>query len=597
MRTWHYLRENKRNTIPKNILFLDSETRWTEENGHTIHQAYMIYACLCRLKNGSDTEYGEQWMFFDTGADLWEWVDALVKRSRNLSVVASNVLFDFAATGGFRELPKYGWTHSFDVSAGMRFILKLKSGQRYMTLLSSQNWIPYSVSKLGEMLGLEKESVDFENTPYNEIREYCRRDVEILKNAVLEYIRFVRRHDLGNFAYTISGQALNAYRHRFMGGKILIHNSEFAADLERACYFGGRNEVYKLGPAEADTVVSLDINSMYPHVMKENEYPTIYKNYLVDPTLKYVKNALKTRCMVAEIEVDTETPVYAKKIDGRTCFPVGRFRANVCTQGLMHAIRSGEVVKIYRAAEYEKAPIFTAYINFFYALKQRYDMSGEKIWYRITKLFMNSLYGKFGQQYDNEIFSDTCNPELLYRDICYDNVTKERFIEQALFGRKTRVAGKQDSQVTFTAIAAHVTENARFYLWEILTEYAPGEILYCDTDSIFVPAESVGKFRSIMHPDKLGRLSVEKKMKDLVINGCKDYSYEGGSALKGIRSDAEKIGPNEYIQGCWLSLKGMMRENINDGYAVRQVKKHLSREYTKGVVDSSGAVSPISLSG
>ncbi|GAI35762.1 unnamed protein product, partial [marine sediment metagenome] len=34
------------------------------------------------------------------------------------------------------------------------------------------------------------------------------------------------------------------------------------------------------------------------------------------------------------------------------------------------------------------------------------------------------------------------------------------------------------------AIAAHITENARFVLWEVMREIGLGRVLYCDTDSV-----------------------------------------------------------------------------------------------------------------
>lgn len=592
-RKWHYIRDNRQNQIPQNFLFLDSETKWVKSDGITRHTAYMVWSCFCQLKDPDKVTYTSHWKFHTCNKSFWEYIDGLVHSRERLNIVGSNVLFDLAATQGFVHLPEMGWVHSFDVSAGMRFILKIKQSDRSICFLSSQNWIPYSVETLGDMLGKRKGSVDFETSPYSEIKKYCRRDTEIVRDAVIEFVRFVRQHDLGNFANTVSGQALNAYRHRFMGKNILIHNSDLAYDLERDAYFGGRTEAFYIGKVEYPEVVSLDINSMYPFVMKTKEYPTKYRNFLADPDPEYIFRNLRDRCWIADVTLKTPKPLYAVKRDGYTVFPIGEFRTTICTEGFQYAYDHDHIQEIHRAAEYEKGDLFSEYVKYFYSLKQKYGEDGDKLWYTITKLFMNSLYGKFGQEYDTIIESHAAEDSDMYRRICYNVDTGERFIEQSLFGVYKRIQGKEPSQVTFTAIAAHVTEYARFKLYRHIYNTPGARVLYCDTDSIFVPAEDVHLFDSVLDSEKLGYLDVEKRMKGLFIHGCKDYEYEGCRVLKGVKSDAKEISPGEYFQGCWLSLKGMLREGITDCYPVRDTVKTLKREYKKGVVEDSGSVQPL----
>lgn len=597
MKKWHYLRGNKARRVPNKILFYDTETRWKEKGDITIHTAYIIESCLCTCVDRDTLEYSEKWKSHNDSESFWKYVIQNIRNKETLYIIGSNVLFDIAATRGFTILPEYGFTHNFDATSGMTFILSLRNKSRGIKFLSCQNMVKYGVEKLGRLLGYEKGKVDFENDPPEKIRAYCKRDVEIVKKAVLKYMQFCSENDLGNFALTLSSQALNAYRHRFMNEKILIHDSEYANKLEREAYYGGRTECFYIGEVKADTVFSMDINSMYPYVMRQHRYPTVYKNYLKNPDLDYVKNQLRTRCIIAECDLDTDVPLYATRLNGKTCFPVGTFTTCLCTRGLETALKSGHIKVVRQAVEYESGSIFQDYVKYFYALKKRYKASQNTFWYEIVKLFLNSLYGKFGQQYARIVVEKECCIDKLERNYCYDLDTGEHFIEQYLCGKYKRIQGKEDSMVTFAGIAAHVTEYARFYLWSIIESIGPENVLYCDTDSVFIPEDIVSEIPGYLKGDKLGQLSVEKEMNGLTIHGCKDYEYENVKVLKGIRKDAVQISPSEYEQGIWLSLNGLLREGIREGYGVKKQVKKLKREYDKGRVLETGRVEPLILNG
>lgn len=595
MKKWHYLRGNKARRVPSNLMFFDTETRWREKGDITIHNAYIIESCLCTCTDRDNLEYSENWKSHSDSETFWDYVIQNIGDKETLHIIGSNVLFDIAATRGFTILPEYGFTHEFDATSGMTFILSLRNNSRGIKFLSCQNLVKYGVEKLGKLLGYEKGKVDFENDSEEKVREYCRRDVEIVKKAVLEYMRFCSENDLGNFAITLSSQALNAYRHRFMTGKILIHDSEYANKLERKAYYGGRAECFYIGKVKYDTVISMDINSMYPHVMKQYRYPTIYKNYLRNPDLGYVQKQLSERCIIADCDIDTDVPYYAVRLNGKTCFPVGRFTTCLCTRGLETAIKFGHLKSVRQAVEYESGSIFRDYVEYFYGLKKRYKSAQNTYWYEIVKLFLNSLYGKFGQQYSSIVEEKKCDIGKLERNYCYDLDTGEHFIEQYLCGKYKRIQGKEDSMVTFTAIAAHVTEYARFYLYHIIDLIGPENVLYCDTDSVFIPADIVSEIPGYLKGDKLGQLSIEKQMHGLTIHGCKDYEYDTEKVLKGIRKDAVQISPSEYEQGIWLSLNGLLREGIKEGYGVKKQVKKLKREYDKGIVLDTGRVEPLIL--
>ncbi|MBA7635996.1 hypothetical protein ES703_43609 [subsurface metagenome] len=65
------------------------------------------------------------------------------------------------------------------------------------------------------------------------------------------------------------------------------------------------------------------------------------------------------------------------------------------------------------------------------------------------------------------------------------------------------------------------------------------------------------------------------------------------NVLKGIRKNATQISEEVFRQEQWPSFRGLLRSGEPDSYTVGSTVKHLSREYTKGIVSPDGVVVPI----
>ncbi|GAJ11499.1 unnamed protein product, partial [marine sediment metagenome] len=248
-----------------------------------------------------------------------------------------------------------------------------------------------------DMIDLSKLDVDFGTVSDEQLKTYCRRDVEIIKTVMLQYIDFIESHDLGKFSLTRAAQSFAAYRHRFMDTKINIHTDQDIIDLEQNAYIGARCECFRFGIQEAGPFLSLDINSMYPYVMKMFRYPCRLINYRKNVPLDLAKDILLKFACVADVHLETDVPVYAVKHEQRVSFPVGSFRTFLCTGGLQEAMTRGHLKKIYRMSVYQKDDLFTQYVDFFYNLRSESKQENNPVYVRMLKLFLNSLYGKFAQ--------------------------------------------------------------------------------------------------------------------------------------------------------------------------------------------------------
>ncbi|GAH70485.1 unnamed protein product, partial [marine sediment metagenome] len=208
----------------------------------------------------------------------------------------------------------------------------------------------------------------------------------------------------------------------------------------------------------------LDVNSMYGYVMKEYQYPFNLRTTGRKLALKELPKILAHQCIIAEVLLNTPEPLFSVRHDNRLIFPVGSFRTTLTTEELKYAYEHGYIVECYKYAIYDRALLFGDYVNFFYDQRMKYQASGNKPFAAITKLFQNSLYGKFGQHNDewSTLGEDTESKDFVMRE--YD-AQRHCWVEcRSINGRIEECTGKVLARHAMVAIPAHVTANARLFL-------------------------------------------------------------------------------------------------------------------------------------
>jgi len=445
---------------------------------------------------------------------------------------------------------------------------------------------------------MEKMELPSRDATNEDWERYNMNDVEILKRLFLSYVRFLIEEDLGAMQKTIPSQAFHAFRHRFMKHKIYIHNNEDALFYERESYYGGRNEVFKIGKTDGKIYI-LDVNSMYPYVMRDNYFPTRLVKVRKKVKKYELKEWLNHYCAIAYVRVRTDEPVYPKRLRGKLLFPVGSFDTVLCTPELKYAFEHDHIDKVFTVCLYQKGKIFEDYVNFFYEKRLEYKRAGNKAYDTICKLFLNSLYGKFGQRgkvwriVDYPLIDDGVFEWFEY-DTSKGEMSKYRKVGNVVM----KLVDEEETWDSFPAISAHVTAYARMHLWSMIKTAGRNNVLYCDTDSLFTNEEGYQNLlnANLVDNAKLGFLKLEKEANGIEIRGCKDYKLDTGEEkIKGVRKNAERIDENtfrqEEIKGFMYSAK--MRK-INTVFVELRTKV-LRRVYDKGIVKPDGVVVPFRL--
>lgn len=594
----HYLRENKATGLPKRLLFLDTETvkRYEWMYDAEVHRFKMGYTWFVKGEKGVYSRDRSEWEFHDYATVMLRYIEGKCVKSSPLFVIGSNVLFDMGASGMIPWFTDRGWERDFYYSKGLTFMMVISKGGLRIKFLSMQNFLPGSIAEVGDMIGMPVWDVDFDTCTDVQLTDHCYRDCHILGEGMLYYLDFLRRFGLGRFRLSVSGQAMGAYRHRFMDEKILIYHEREVNKFERSAYYGGRVEPFRIGKCEGGPFVQLDVNGMYPYVMELHKYPVKLYQCRMDVSPWQMKKVLKRFSVVARCQIETDEPVYPVRIDGLTCFPIGKFSTTLCTGSVEYALAHGHLKSVERCTLYHQAHIFGEYVDFFWTLRKGFKYVNNRIMEFVCKLFLNSMYGKFGEQRDSIVDFGWVDDNDAWRQEYYNEVTESWGIEEVLFHKWTLYEGKEESPQSAPAIAAHVTDYARNYLWKLMGRMGRENVLYVDTDSMIIRrdiAYSLGY--SQVSEKELGFLKLESEMAELEIFGCKDYITERKVVRKGIRSEAVAIGSSVFSQEQFPSIVGLMRIGCWTGLPVKTVKKHLMRKYKKGLVHSDGRVSPLVL--
>ncbi len=590
----HCLKREKTLAIPRHLLFFDTETSQEILPNGSIKQTLKLgWACFYRRKYNRNLEQYD-WFNFNCSEQFWQFVFQHTAKKQKLWVLARNLVFDFTVVNGWKYLRQRGYKLKFFHDAGNTSIISVTSKAGSIVFLDTMNWFVESLAKTGERIGIPKLKIDFQTCSDSFLSTYCKRDVEIELDNFKRFIKFLESNLISRLCYTRGSTAMAAYLFSHYDRRIWIHNNKQAIDLERESYRGGRCECFYLGDLKNEQYHIVDVNSLYPFVMRNNLYPVKYVKISQQTTPDSLRQLLKDYSMVAKVLVKTDEPVYAVRRK-RTIFPIGRFWVTLTTPELIYALKHNHIVKVADCVIYEQANIFKTYVDRFYRLRQEFKRTGIAEYEELCKKMLNSLYGKFGQKADVWTKVGDCPNEPDRVEICFQvGVSGVKQIRY-LLGEIFELTGYEECFNSFPAIASHVAAFGRMYLYKLMKQVGIGNYFYCDTDSLIINKEGLCNLENQIHNTELGGLKVVETMCYMSIRGLKDYSTATKNVVKGIRKNAIELRHGVYQQEQWPSFRGLLRSGQTDCYTVKKITKVLNREYTKGNVKSNGSVLPFVL--
>lgn len=634
------------------------------EEGETVHKThtpYLICSSFINRRTGSKkrTEYSSTYIKgkknpvgkSDFTRRFWKDVAEYTTYTKKTYMFAHNCKYDIQVTGGITYLVEEGFevvgysdespfvvslekylTHSprtgkmygklmdsepnqpieeldtrkrpFQLSNGEWF--KPEPRIKKLEILSSTNYYAATLAKLGKVFGIEKLDFDHgEDFTLEKALTYCHVDVDILEAAVEGFLTFIERENLGGFSITVAGQAFKAFRHRFMEQEIMIHNDDRALEVERRAYSGGRTEVFRMNPVP-HRCYYVDVNSMYPAVMRDEIFPVKMVSFWETATPQQIQTQLDRGMLICcDARVKVDKAIFPLKKE-RLLFPVGDFWTALSTPELKRALKDGSIIEVKNVVIYEGKSIFKPYVNYFYHARLDAKAIGDEIHDYLYKLFMNTLYGKFGQRNIKMIATDTAPADMI--DIQSYYQPGQGYQTVKIFGGKVweQLKGEESKEAynSFPAIAAHVTAYARMKLWEAIETAGQEHVYYCDTDSLITDGWGYQSLwlSGLIDNKTLGLMKLEKTG-DFQAFGVKDYIFHDEAIdpktgkrfkpeikIKGISKNARQLptlieGQLRFAVSQWGGFSTRLKNKDFTEYSNRVIIKTLKRTYNKGTIE------------
>lgn len=592
VRKTHVLRKVRDNRRPSNIVFFDTEAHLgKDEWGREAHTLRLWVAEHWRLRNNGKPPLIRKAHGFDPDS-LADFIDQATNGGSTTYVFAHNIPYDLAMSNVFVNLLERGWYPTQIYEENATFYSILVRGRKKIILLDTLNFFPGRLEEIGRMLGLEKGRVDFESADDEALLAYCSRDVEIIREAVLRHLEWIEREGYGGWRPTRASLAFSIFRRTFMKHIIVIHNNREALRLERLAYGGGLVRCWRAGAFGGETFYKLDVNSMYPAEMRDNDYPTELVCVLEDVDVERLEQIVDRYLVIADLVVKPEKPFFRRKAGNRVIYPLYEFRGVFSTPEVVELLRDGSIRKVLKVAVYRGGKIFREFVEHFYEKRLEAKRKNDRVGDMNYKLILNSLYGKFGSR--ASVLVPYPVPDEVTPD-CVEIVDPET-------GKRQRIAwiagipfirdGDAEGFNSFPAIAAHVTAYARMYLMRLTLKAGLENVYYSDTDSLIVNSVGRDRLSDLIHPEKLGYLKEEGVADRLIIYARKDYQFGEQIKRKGIPKGSQEILPGVFVRSEWPSLKKHLHSFDASAYVIERRIVRLSRLIYDGIIEDDGFVRP-----
>lgn len=384
-----------------------------------------------------------------------------------------------------------------------------------VTIYDSLKILNFSVEQIAKDFNLpiqklelnykEKREIGHELTPH-EIN-YIRNDVEIMARAL--HIMFNERLT----KMTIGSDALSNYKeiNKNFNNYFPVLPYEIDKDIRKS-YKGGftyLNDCYK--EKETKSGIVLDVNSLYPSVMKYEKLPfgnpiffegkyeqdNLYPLYVQTLTCSFNIKDGKIPTIQIKNNLSFIPNEYVKSSNGDL---VTLTLTNIDLELFFNHYDVYDIT--YHSGWKFRAlkGLFTQYIDYWSNKKIDAKKENNDALYRISKLMLNSLYGKFG-----------LNPDVRGK---YPYLTEDKIVKYAMYPSETRNS-------IYIPVASFITSYARYKTIttsQTIKEYSINKYnkdlyVYSDTDSIHCLFDNDDELKDIIDIDdyKLGAWKLESK--------------------------------------------------------------------------------------
>ena len=529
MKAWHRLPKLVRASVPFRVVFVSVDARVSPVPARpslAVHTLASWHGVACYLASGRVVDRVSHSGV--TADSWWRWVEQHLYRRGTTWIYGDRIGYAITLLDAWRVI-NGGWgTIESAVLADPPVIIRIRRGGRHVIIADTRNYDRDSGGH--EFANLSSSGV----CPVGMVRAYASGQMDdcvrpsLLANGMLDTIEWWSREQLGPWAATAASLAWGTYRHSYIDTPIVCHGNRDATSLERDAIFGGRIYAGSCGRVDSSVYVT-DVNSLYPHVMQQEQYPNrlIAYSELLHPC--DLRSLVEDYTCIAEVDIgDCGSPLPTISNE-RIMYSTNQGSYILAGTELREACRSRLIRRVLRSATYCQADLFTSYVNSLYPKKVAAKSGGNHTEYQCIKLLLNSLWGKFGQRGRRWVHDPECPvPDEPYKWWIRRPLDSPPRWYRCIAGRCEWEDNGNEPTNSFPAISACVASAGRAYLHRYECCSGKGNVYYMDTDSLHTSMDGFSRLQEygLLCPITLGRLR---------------HVYSG--------SDAHYYGPKHYRVG------------------------------------------------
>lgn len=471
-----------------------------------------------------------------TGQDYYEFRDT----DKLVDFLETKEVIVYAHNGG-----KFDWhfiTHRLTANqkilfiAGRmaRFVIGKCEFRDSMSLMP----IPLSAYQKEEFDYLKMDE-DLREKYMPEIQAYLESDCVNLWNLVNGFEKEYGRH------LTQATAAMKIWTKKFGGPP--QRTGPIFYDQFKPYYYGGRVQCFRSGDFE-QRALGADINSAYPFAMT-HPHP-------IGAAAESVSGPPDKRRNLGPMFLDVECTARGcfpyRDSRGATYYPADDVRRVYKITGweFLAGIESGTIdpdYKIIRHVAFAETIDFKEYVKYFWDKRQAFKAADDWGGQYYCKIFLNSLYGKFGadpRRYrDNTIVSPDMLELLLEAKPDLDfHYFREWVVVREKLPERIGAKGYNKQRFYNVATAASITGFVRAMLWKAICKCTGP--FYCDTDSI----TATGFGKAVTLGKELGQWEIEGHYDRVIIMGKKLYAFHDRQDGWKVRSKGTRLKPKDLIR-------------------------------------------------
>lgn len=607
----HYVKPAGKTYTPAAVIFLDAETIEDQREQLEVHTLRLWEAQIVRRRDRRRP--GEHLTETGHAAEpLAQKIDAWASYGESTWLYAHNVGFDLTVTRLATHLGQLGWVLSSRFAVGGDSMwaifhkgpreceVKERRGRQVvtrhrvkwahtLTIADSGSLFPCPLAQLGEHVGMVKPELPDADDSDETWAARCHADVDILRASVLTLMDWWDANDLGHWTVTGAGQAWQTYKRTLDHRQVVIDHEPAILEIERQAVYGGRRDVFRVGPLPPGRYGEIDFTGAYPTIAASFPLPAKASCKVND---QHRASALKGRVpsgMLAEVTICTDTPRWPVRVAGRVFYPVGRFKTVLAAPDIqaaadahcLEAVHDGWLFTLTNHLRNWARQVL-AWVN---------DKTGAipgvvKIW---AKLASRAVIGKFAQRGWSTTPYEGPPCEGWSVEQTSDLYTGARGVITGVNGDYWLSWADQRGEHERPAVLAFVESHVRERLSGIIAGRYGAGIYQCDTDGVMVSHQVLERLAEQLAPhwvngrrnpagtpeviaawnDQAYPLVMREKshFTRATVYGPQHVVLDGKARFAGVPKGAWQTGTDLWLARLWPGLTWQSQYGVHDGYA------------------------------